>query len=94
MSKYPTIANLDHVIAQTVQFATNDYDSDNVLPENVAFNIAFTVSCFLAQHTVHGHNGVTTDEALDGLQVTTIHMPYEYRLALAQRMIEEYGGAK
>lgn len=43
MSKYPAIANLDHVITQTVQFGLDDYagQTDHV-PEAVAHSIAPT----------------------------------------------------
>lgn len=95
MSKYPAIADLDHVITQTVQFGLDDYagQTDHV-PEAVAHSIAYIASCFMAQHTANGYLGVLTDTALTALQITTVHMSYEDRLALTRAFIAEYGGVK
>lgn len=48
----------------------------------------------MAQHTTNGYLGVPIDAALNALQITTVHMSYEDRLALTRAFIAAYGGVK
>lgn len=88
---YPTISNLDHVVTQLVQFASNDFESfSEEVPNDVLLNIAYTASCFLHQHT-NDTAGVDPDTALSGLKIGEA-MSYDQRLALVREMIAELGG--
>ena len=86
-----TVDTLAEVIAQVVHFSMDDFSgsSDNEYPEQVAWNVSYQVACFLAQHTLHGGNGVETDVAMDLLQVGKF-MPYIERVELARKAILQH----
>lgn len=88
-----SLSTLPAILAQVVQFAHYDYESDPALPEDVAWNIAYVCSCFLAQHTALGKDGVDTEAAYVGLKVSE-RMPYADRLALAQTAVEIWNGVE
>ena len=93
VSKYPMVTNLADVIAQVVQFGLDDFQGEDEVPESAVFNISYIVSCFLAQHTVEGRNGVGTEEAMEGMNVSE-HMTYAERVELATKLIADFGGVK
>lgn len=84
---------LPHVIAQCVHFAWNDYANDGPLPEDVVWTVSYQVACYLAQHTPEGEHGVDTETGLRSLKVDE-DMPYAERLALAEQVVADHGGAK
>lgn len=91
-----TLDSLAEIIAQIVDFSWDDYNPiipENVYPDNVGWNIAYVCACFLAQHTVEGHNGVDTEYAYNGLSVDSF-MSYKERLKLAKKIINQMGGPK
>lgn len=84
--------SLAQIMAQVVEFGREDYKgSTSVIPDNIEWNIAYQAACFLAQYTVGGDDGVDTEVAYYGLEVNK-DMPYEDRLKLAYKLIEEWGG--
>jgi len=91
-TEYPRIPRgaLAIVIAQVVHFTLDDY-AGNPIPEAVEWNAAYISACFIAQHTVDGHEGVETEGPWKALQ-TMKHIPFSERLALAERLVEEWGG--
>ena len=91
--KYPAVTDLADVITQVVQFGLDDFQGDGKVPEQAVFNISYIVSCFLAQHTVNGINGVPTEEAMEGMKLPHF-MPYTERLELAKALIADLGGVK
>lgn len=91
-TKYP-LAGLATIIAQIVHFSRDDYTGSPTMPasisQDVLWNIAYVVACFLAQHTRKGDVGVDTETAYVGMEVTA-DMPYSARLALAERLVREW----
>ena len=84
---------LAHVIAQCVEFAWNDFEPDGTPPEDVVWTVSYQVSCYLAQHTVLGEDGVATETGMECLRVYE-RIPYAERLRLAEKAIADHGGTK
>lgn len=91
MEKYGL--TLDHVIAQCVHFAWDDFAPDGTPPEDVVWTVSYQVSCYLAQHTVLGDAGVATETGLGYLRVSD-RIEYTERLRLAEIAIEDLGGVR
>lgn len=93
IGKYPAIPLplLATVIAQLVHFAHDDFGAPDsvILPEQCQWTVAYTVSCFIAQHTLRGEEGVDTETGWEGLKVYE-RMPFADRLALAEALVTEW----
>lgn len=85
------ITSLAQILAQIVHFGQDDYQQKTAIPEDTAWNLAYTCSCFLAQHTPRGQEGVDTEAAYVGLKATE-RMPYADRLALATALVAQWSG--
>lgn len=83
-----SLATLPEILAQIVQFAQDDYQDQrgSALPADVAWNVAYTCACFLAQHAAAGPVSVETAVAYEGLEIARA-MPYAERVALAAQLI-------
>lgn len=93
MSYYSPVRGLAAVIAQLVHFHLSDFQPKDDIPDFMTGNVSYICACFLAQHTVHGCDGVETDTARELLQVEK-RMPYLRRLRLAEGAVNLLGGEK
>ena len=87
------VSTLGEIVAQIVHFAHDDYSGEDsvILPLDMQWSIAYVAACFLAQHTVDGHNGVETDWVHTCLRLNT-RLSYSARLAHANKLVTELGG--
>lgn len=93
---YPRIAPLAQVLAQVVHFARDDYNpkqSDGGMPREGEWNLGYVCSCFLAQHTLRGGEGVDTEFGFRRMKVDK-DVPFEERVKLAEAAIAELGGER
>ncbi len=83
-----SLDTLAEILAQIVQFAQDDYQDQpgGPLPADIAWNVAYTCACFLAQHAAARPVSVETAVAYEGLEVARA-MPYAERVALAAQLI-------
>lgn len=90
-----SLSTLPEILAQIVQFAQDDYQAKQppALPDEIAWNVAYTCACFLAQHTADKPVSVAAAMAYEGLQVTT-PMPYMDRVSLAAQLVGSVAGGQ
>lgn len=89
------VSTLGEIVAQIVHFAHDDYSGEDsvVLPKDIQWSTAYVVACFLAQHTVNGHNGVDTAWVHTSLYID-VRLSYPARVIHANKLITELGGSK
>lgn len=80
---------LAHILAHIITYSRADGIDDPRTQVDAEWHCAFICSCFLAQNTRLGQDGVSTETAFDALNIET-DMSYDERLELVRSVIKEF----